>query len=108
MAPLVEGKFVEGALCSFAEMGMFILSIALPDPSDFGWQVGVSATAVSTGGVCFTAFLCLYHMHGHHHHSEGGSDGHSHDHHAHTWQQERDLLEFGYHVHLHRNEKQNC
>ncbi|KAL9190119.1 hypothetical protein ACHAXT_007330 [Thalassiosira profunda] len=41
---------VEGALCSLAEMGMYILSIALPDPSDFGWQVGVSATAGNLTG----------------------------------------------------------
>ncbi|KAL3792127.1 hypothetical protein HJC23_013401 [Cyclotella cryptica] len=101
---------VEGALCSLCEMGMYVLSILLPKPSQFGWQVGVSATAVSFGGVCFAAFLCLYHMHLHHHH-EDDDDGHSHHHnlrchhhnHKHTLQQERELNEFGYHVHLHRH-----
>jgi len=38
---------VEGALCSLVEMGMYLLSILLPNPSQFGVQVGVSATAVS-------------------------------------------------------------
>jgi len=104
---------VEGALCSLAEMGMYVLSIALPDPADFGWQVCVSAAAVAAGGVCFGSFLCLYHMHPHHHHDdvhddEGVDDHHDHSHqhrhnHAHTRQQERDLKEFGYHVHLHRS-----
>ncbi|MBV5276620.1 hypothetical protein JZU56_01945, partial [bacterium] len=51
---------VEGALCSIAEMGMYLMSMVLSDPSDFGWQVGVSATAVSFGGGCFGAFLCMY------------------------------------------------
>ena len=103
---------VEGALCSLCEMGMYVLSIALPNPSQFGWQVGVSATAVSFGGVCFSAFLCLYHMHQHthHHHEEDDDNGHSHGHHhhhehKHTLQQERDLKEFGYHIHLHRHRR---
>jgi hypothetical protein len=100
---------VEGALCSIAEMGMYLMSMVLSDPSDFGWQVGVSATAVSFGGVCFGAFLCMYHMHRHHHHNHDaecraeGEGAHNHDHaHAHTWQQDRDLEEYGYHIHLHR------
>jgi len=38
---------VEGALCSLVEMGMYLLSILFPNPSQFGFQVGVSATAVS-------------------------------------------------------------
>jgi len=38
---------VEGALCSLVEMGMYLLSILFPNPSQFGLQVGVSATAVS-------------------------------------------------------------
>jgi len=71
---IVEERFnnavgsVEGAICSVAEMGMYLMSMVLSDPSDFGCQVGVSATAVSFGGVCFGAFLCMYHMHPHHHH----------------------------------------
>jgi hypothetical protein len=101
---------VEGALCSLCEMAMYMLTILLPNPSQFGWQVGVSAAAVSFGGVCFATFLCLYHMHLHHHH-KGDDDGHSHHHslglhrhhHKHTLQQERELKEFGYHVHLHRH-----
>lgn len=103
---------VEGALCSLAEMGMYLMSMVLSNPSDFGWQVGVSATAVSFGGVCFGSFLYMYHMHRHHHHShqaEGCAKGeyaHDHDHdHAHTWQQDRDLKENGYHIHLHRHVK---
>jgi hypothetical protein len=103
---------VEGALCSLAEMGMYLMSMVLSNPSDFGWQVGVSATAVSFGGVCFGLFLYMYHMHRHHHHShqaEGCAKGecaHDHDHdHAHTWQQDRDLKEYGYHIHLHRHVK---
>ena len=98
---------VEGALCSLGEMGMYVLSIALPNPSQFGWQVGVSATAVSVGGVCFALFLWLYHMHIHHHHGDDHnhdhSHGHYHHHHRHTLQQERDLKERGYHIHLHRH-----
>eukprot|EP00984_Skeletonema_dohrnii_P013317 scaffold5494_cov128-Skeletonema_dohrnii-CCMP3373.AAC.14 len=98
---------VEGALCSLCEMGMYVLSIALPKPSQFGWQVGVSASAVSFGGVCFGLFLCLYHMHLHHHHVDDHdhdhSHGHHHHHHRHTLQQERDLKEYGYHIHLHRH-----
>ncbi|KAL7486101.1 hypothetical protein ACHAW6_011703 [Cyclotella cf. meneghiniana] len=101
---------VEGALCSLCEMAMYVLTILIPNPSQFGWQVGVSATAVSFGGVCFATFLCLYHMHLHHH-RKGDDDGHSHHHsldlhrhhHKHTLQQERDLNEFGYHIHLHRH-----
>ncbi|KAL7444612.1 hypothetical protein ACHAXM_009530 [Skeletonema potamos] len=101
---------VEGALCSLCEMGMYVLSIALPNPSQFGWQVGVSASAVSFGGVCFGMFLCLYHMHLHQHgeddhHAHNHSHGHHHHHHRHTLQQERDLKEFGYHIHLHRHGK---
>ena len=101
---------VEGALCSVAEMGMYLMSMVLSDPSDFGWQVGVSATAVSFGGVCFGTFLCMYHMHRHHHHNHDaecraeGEGAHNHDH-AHTWQQDRDLEEYGYHIHLHRHVK---
>lgn len=103
---------VEGALCSLCEMGMYVLSIALPEPSQFGWQVGVSASAVSFGGVCFGLFLCLYHMHLHHHHEDdhNGHDhshGHHHHHHRHTLQQERDLNEYGYHIHLHRHRSWN-
>ena len=105
---------VEGALCSVAEMGMYVLSIALPNPSQFGWQVTVSASAVSFGGICFGLFLCLYHMHLHHHHADENhvhdhshhdhSHGHHHHHkHRHTLQQERDLMEYGYHIHLHRH-----
>jgi len=100
---------VEGALCSLCEMGMYVLSIALPKPSQFGWQVGVSASAVSFGGVCFGLFLCLYHMHLHHHHHGDDHDHdhshghHHHHHHRHTLQQERDLKEYGYHIHLHRH-----
>ena len=111
---------VEGALCSLAEMGMYVLTLALPNPAQFGWQVGVSATAVTTGGICFCSFLSLYHMHPHHHHHHhhddadlvGGEmvEGHSHEHHhhhhhnhKHTSQQEQDLKEFGYHIHLHRS-----
>eukprot|EP00985_Skeletonema_marinoi_P035101 scaffold45623_cov161-Skeletonema_marinoi.AAC.2 len=99
---------VEGALCSLCEMGMYVLSIALPKPSQFGWQVGVSASAVSFGGVCFGLFLCLYHMHLHHHHRDDHDHDHSHGHHhhhhhRHTLQQERDLKEYGYHIHLHRH-----
>jgi iron-regulated transporter 1 len=99
---------VEGALCSFAEMCMYILSIALPNPDQFGWQVGISATAVSFGGAAFGLFTCLYHMHLHHHHESGHCQdhnhihGHSHHDHTHTLQQERDLKD-GYHVHLHRH-----
>ncbi len=101
---------VEGALCSLCEMGMYVLSIALPNPSQFGWQVGVSASAVSFGGVCFGIFLCMYHMHLHHHHDHEDDHNHSHGHHhhhhhRHTLQQERDLKEFGYHIHLHRHGK---
>ena len=103
---------VEGALCSLCEMGMYVLSIALPKPSQFGWQVGVSASAVSFGGVCFGVFLCLYHMHLHHHHHEDDhghdhSHGHHHHYHRHTLQQERDLNEYGYHVHLYRHRSWN-
>ena len=101
---------VEGALCSLVEMGMYLLTIALPNPSQFGWLVGVSTTAVSFSGACFTAFLCLYHMHGHYHVSDDESDGschrhHSHSHdHSHTFQQERDLEKYnGYHIHLHQH-----
>jgi len=95
---------VEGALCSLVEMGMYLLSILLPNPSQFGVQVGVSATAVSfryvwmildfvhmmchfftlltniyflpnPSGVCFSTFLYRYLMHGHHHHNEEELDG---------------------------------
>jgi hypothetical protein len=87
---------------------MYILSIALPNPDQFGWQVGISATAVSFGGAAFGLFTCLYHMHLHHHHESGHCQdhnhihGHSHHDHTHTLQQERDLKD-GYHVHLHRH-----
>lgn len=104
---------VEGALCSLCEMGMYVLSIALPNPSQFGVQVGVSASAVSFGSICFGLFLCSYHMHLHHHHDDedeyhdhNHSHGHHHNHHhhRHTLQQERDLAkQNGYHVHLHRH-----
>jgi len=100
---------VEGALCSMAEMGMYVLSIALPDPAQFGWQVGVSAAGVTTGAVCFGSFLYLYNMHQHDHHGhedeDYADDGHDHNHyhHIHTLQQERDLKRFGYHIHLHRS-----
>eukprot|EP00581_Thalassiosira_minuscula_P012886 CAMPEP_0183719406 /NCGR_PEP_ID=MMETSP0737-20130205/12360_1 /TAXON_ID=385413 /ORGANISM="Thalassiosira miniscula, Strain CCMP1093" /LENGTH=614 /DNA_ID=CAMNT_0025949123 /DNA_START=263 /DNA_END=2107 /DNA_ORIENTATION=+ len=108
---------IEGALCSLAEMGMYVLSIVLPNPSDFGWQVGVSAAAVSCGGVCFGLFRSMYLMHGHHHcyrmekegecddhdHHDHGHDHHHYHSHAHTWQQERDLEEYGYHIHLHKH-----
>lgn len=102
---------VEGALCSIAEMGIYVMSIFMSDPTDFGWQVLVSIIAVSFGGLCFTTFLCMYHLHRHHH--EGVDDfEHHHDHqgecahhhsHTHTWQQEQDLKEYGYHTHLHRH-----
>ncbi|KAL3811613.1 hypothetical protein ACHAXA_006685 [Cyclostephanos tholiformis] len=101
---------VEGALCSLAEMGMYAMSIVLSDPSDFRWQVGVSATAVSFGGTCFGSFLCMYHMHRHHHHDrrvgsfDSGECAHDHDH-MHTMQQDRELEKYGYHVHLHRHPK---
>ena len=106
---------VEGALCSLCEMGMYVLSIALPNPSQFGVQVGVSASAVSFGSICFGLFLCSYHMHLHHHHDDedeyhdhNHSHGHHHNHHhhRHTLQQERDLAkQNGYHVHLHRHNR---
>lgn len=98
---------VEGALCSLAEMGMYVMSIILPNPDLFVWQVGISATAVGFGGASFGLFLCVYHMHGHSHHDES-CDGHNHNHghshhdHAHTLQQERELKD-GYHIHLHRH-----
>jgi hypothetical protein len=116
---LVDERFrnaigsVEGALCSVCEMGMYVLSIALPNPSQFGWQIGVSAAAVSSGGLCFGMFLGLYHMHLHHHQEDAdcvcdGNDhshGHHHHHHTHTIQQERDLKQNGYHIHLHRHDR---
>ena len=102
---------VEGALCSLCEMGMYVLSIALPNPSQFGVQVDVSASAVSFGSICFGLFLCSYHMHLHHHHEDEYHDHnhshgyhHNHHHHRHTLQQERDLAkQNGYHIHLHRH-----
>lgn len=98
---------VEGALCSLAEMGMYILSIALPNPTQFGWQVGISATFVSVGTISFGTFLCMYHMHLHHHcENEAICHNHSHEHshnnHQHTLQQEKELND-GYHIHLHRH-----
>ena len=103
---------VEGALCSLAEMGMYILSIVLPNPNQFGWQVGISATAVSVGAISFGAFLCMYHMHFHHHdandaHCHNHSHGHSHHYHEHTLQQEKELKD-GYHIHLHRHNALGC
>lgn len=101
---------VEGALCSIAEMGIYVMSIFMSDPTDFGWQVLVSMIAVSFGGLCFTTFLCMYHLHRHHHHEGVDDFEHHHDHqgecahhhsHTHTWQQEQDLKEYGYHTHLH-------
>lgn len=98
---------VEGALCSLAEIGIYILSIALPSPEQFGWQVGISASAVSIGGASFGLFLCLFHMHEHSHHHDDNNDGHNHSDHVHTLQQERDLKD-GYHVHLHRHQHHKC
>jgi hypothetical protein len=98
---------VEGALCSIAEMGIYVMSIFMSDPTDFGWQVLVSIIAVSFGGLCFTTFLCMYHLHRHHHHESvddlEGECAHHHHTHTHTWQQEQDLKEYGYHIHLHRH-----
>ena len=104
---------VEGALCSIAEMGIYVMSIFMSDPTDFGWQVLVSIIAVSFGGLCFTTFLCMYHLHRHHHHEGADDFEHHHDHtgecahhhhmHTHTWQQEQDLKKYGYHTHLHRH-----
>ena len=101
---------VEGALCSSAEMGMYLLSLLLPDPALFGWQVGVSAAAVTGAGVLFGGFVGCYLMHGHHHGERGGGEccdhGACHDHdHPHTFQQEQSLKDHhGYHVHLHRHQ----
>lgn len=100
---------VEGALCSIAEMGIYVMSIFMSDPTDFGWQVLVSIIAVSFGGLCFTTFLCMYHLHRHHHddfehhHDHTGECAHHHHMHTHTWQQEQDLKKYGYHTHLHRH-----
>ena len=102
---------VEGSLCALCEMGMYVISIILADPSKFQWQVGLSASAVSIGGVSFSIFLCMYQMHVHHHHQYDDADchhnhahTHCHDDHVHTLQQERALKDNGYHVHLHRHD----
>ena len=101
---------VEDALCSIAEMGMFILSIALPNPTQFGWQVGTSVFGVTTGAICYGGFICLYHMHAHSHHDDKDGHGHEHHHHhdhhhIHTLQQERELDNLGTHIHLHRSSR---
>lgn len=88
---------VEGSLCAVAEMCMYVLSIAVPNADQFGYQVGISATAVSLSGVFFGVFLCMYHMHGHSHyeesvghsHDHSHSHGHSHHNHTHTLRQVR-------------------
>lgn len=101
---------VEGSLCAFCEMGMYVVSIVLADPSNFRWQVGLSASAVSIGCVSFSIFLCMYQMHKHHHHQydevchHNHAHSHCHDDHSHTLQQERALKDNGYHVHLHRHD----
>merc|ERR1712224_427248 len=106
---------VESGLCSLVWMMVFVMSIAVPDPANFGIQVGVSAIAVTVGWICFMSFLCLYLNHGHYHHEfdeECDHDGHSHSHcheHEHTFQQEKELQNSnGFHIHLHKHESGYC
>jgi len=72
---------VEAALCALAELGVYLLSVFLPDPRDFGVQVWASVSMVSLSLVLYSAWLCRYHTHGHTH--LGATD----DAHDHTSQQ---------------------